>query len=199
MSNAARGVVPDLDSYAIQRHATIGVQMFMSWSEITAGEEIPGPELHDPTVRALVESASLINGWDNDILSYPKETIRDHDSTQNVVTVIARQYRCPTEQAITEAVATRNRVMGLFLRLVEMTRPGASSAMRTYIDDLGRMLRGNLDWSSTSPRYTSLTPRSELPTPGEPMAISFTSAPPDCDNAPPAIPSVAWWWDQLSR
>jgi len=199
MSNAARGVVPDLDSYAIQRHATIGVQMFMTWSEITAGEEIPGPELYDPAMRAVIESASLVNGWDNDILSYPKETIRDQDSTQNVVTVIARQYRCPTEQAITESVAMRNRVMGLFLRLAEMTRPGASSAMRTYIDDLGRMLRGNLDWSSASPRYTSLTPRSELPTAGEPIAISFTGAPPDCDTAPPAIPSIAWWWDQLSR
>jgi hypothetical protein len=171
--------------------------MFMSWSEITAGEEISGPELYDPAIRALIDSASLINGWDNDILSYPKETIRDLDSTQNIVTVVARQYRCSTEQALAEAMAIRNRVMGLFLRLGEMTRPGASSSMRTYIDDLGRMLRGNLDWSSTSPRYTCLTPQSELPAPAEPIVITFTDAAPDSSTAPSAIPSISWWWDQV--
>jgi hypothetical protein len=199
MSNAAHHVVLDMDSYAIQRHASAGVLMFMSWSEITAGDEIPGSEMHDPAVRAMIESAILIIGWDNDVLSYRKETIRDHDSTQNVVTVAARQYRCSTEQAFAEAIAIRNRVMVLFLRLAETIKPRASSAMRAYIDDLGHLIRGNFDWSSASPRYTCLTSQSAFPTPGEPMTITFTGEPPHCGGSPSAIPSIAWWWEQLRR
>jgi Terpene synthase family 2, C-terminal metal binding/Mycolic acid cyclopropane synthetase len=83
-------------------------------------------------VRALL--ASLINGWDNDILSYRKETIRDHDSTQNIVTVVARQYHCSTDDALAEGVAMRNRVMVVFLCLAEMTGPADNFAAPSRSD-----------------------------------------------------------------
>ena len=199
LGNTEHGVILDTDSYAIQRHASVAALLFMSWSEITAGEEIPGRELYSRPVRALIESAILINGWDNDFVSYRRETLVDNDSTQNIVTVVAREHDCSTQDAFVEAVAIRNRTMSLFVRLTEQLTPQVGSAMRSYIQDLGHLIRGSLDWSMTCPRYTCLTPRSEFPTPSEPLALTLADEPSYPDAAPSSIPSIAWWWDQLEQ
>jgi Terpene synthase family 2, C-terminal metal binding len=194
MSNTA----PDsLDDLLHLRLLNAGGAASLSWSEITAGEEIPGAEFHSPAMRALKESSFLLMALDNDLLSYNRERLID-ETDLNVVMLLARLNHCPPEQAVHQAVALRDRLTTLFLNLREQQQPALSAPARAYVADLGYAIRSNLDWGAHSARYTAVTPRTQLPPPNPaPIPLTLTDHPSDPSTEPLALPSIAWWWQQL--
>lgn len=154
MSNPAPA---GLDEFLHLRMLNAGGAASLCWSEITTGEEIPGAEFHSPAMRALQESSFLMMALDNDLLSYNRELLID-GTTLNIVMLLARLNDCPPEEALRQAVALRDRLTTLFLRLREQEHAGMSAAGRAYVADLAYAIRSNLDWGSHSARYTAVAP-----------------------------------------
>ncbi|MFJ2559652.1 MULTISPECIES: hypothetical protein [unclassified Streptomyces] len=193
----ASPALTSLDEFVHQRMLNAGGAASLCWSEITAGEEIPGAEFHSPAMRALQESSFLMMALDNDLLSYNRELLIDKTKL-NVVMLLARLNHCPAEQAVHQAVALRDRLTTLFLRLRDQEEPKLSAPGRAYVADLAYAIRSNLDWGSHSPRYTAVAPRTQLPPPNPaPIPLTLTDHPSDASTEPLPCPSIAWWWEQL--
>lgn len=184
VANRATDVMPDLDTYLQMRLGTCGGPPTMAMLEIGLGEEVPSSEMDSPRVRVLTDCASLIAGLDNDLHSYRKERLLGQ-TEQNVVTVLRQEWECSLEEAVHTAVAMRDRLMSLFLRLADRVRRGGSGALRSYVDCLGHGIRGNIDWALRTPRYQGL---------GSP---GWSERPLDPRLDPLPYPAVSWWWDAL--
>lgn len=197
IQNRASGHMPALDEYVCMRLNSAAGPLTVSHIEIANGSEVSAVEMDAVAVRALTEVACMIAAWDNDFVSFRKEILKGQTS-QNVITVIANQKGCSLQQAVTEAFGMRDRMMCLFLKLQDRIRPKAGSALRAYIDSLGYLLRGNLEWSFQVPRYNSLGDTSKPPGSRAKFFPGWAETPIDDSLSPLPLPSVAWWWNYIN-
>lgn len=195
-----RNVTPSLDDYAHMRQHTAGGTATTCWLEIINGVEIPGHEMDSPAVRALAELAFTIAAWDDDLFSYGKELWFDQvqptasQCRLNLVDILALERGHSTEQAMHEAVNLCNRLTHRFVELRDRVLLSASGPLRDYLEHLGLLLRGNIEWGLKAERYRNPDGRS----PGAVSTVgSWTDSPPVDGSQPPPIPSIAWWWDDL--
>jgi len=193
---------PTLDDYTVIRLGDGAMLLWEAMIPIVGDYELAGHEVADPRVRALEDMANLLPMWDNDIFGYPKEAFRSarygYPAVSNLVMLLAREHRCTVEHALGLAMGMRDRVMCLFLRLRAQVLGEASPALTRYLTGLGQWVRGYLDWAFTTTRYTD--PRN----PSDPQAVdliamptSWAEHPTDGNSAPLALPTIAWWWEQL--
>ncbi|MEU6642545.1 terpene synthase family protein [Saccharomonospora sp. NPDC046836] len=187
-----------LDDYCHLRMLSVGACATAVLTEFTHPEEVPSNELDSPAMRALQESAYLVLGLDNDLLSHFGHDVRERD-VPDVVTTIARLYQVPTDEALVQATALRDLFMDLFLRLQERLLPRVSSPTRHYIENLGFGIRGDLEWGARSARYAVLTPRDQPP-PAEftPITLNFAERPAPAIVDHRSLPSLSWWWNHLT-
>ncbi|MFC0110551.1 terpene synthase family protein [Kibdelosporangium aridum] len=176
--------MPTIDQYAVARIRNGSMEVCAMTLDIAEGYEVPADEIDRPDVRALMEMACSLVGWDNDIASYYKEHKRSGDKL-NLVDVIAHERGVSPGEALPEAVAFRDAVLDLFLRLRDQVVAGPET-MR-YISGLSAWIRGNLDWSVNTARYR----RPDRPT------IAVTDDPDHVVGPFTPPPGIAWWWDQL--
>lgn len=196
ISNQTRGHMPDLAEYTAMRLGSCGGPPTLALLEIANAMEVPAAEMQSPAVRALTAMVWLVAGWDNDLHSYNKEA-HQQDSDQNVVNVLVHHHGQSIEQALLSAVAMRDRVMHLFLRLREKTLTHASEPLRSYLMSLGHGIRGNIDWALRVPRYTSLSDLTAPPGPAHARQSRWAEEPSDASSEPLPIPVINWWWKQL--
>jgi hypothetical protein len=195
MANAAaavqrrQGVIPDLDTYVAQRIHSGAVKPTLMLLDVAEGYELSPGELESPDVSALNEMVCSLVGWDNDLLTYHKEVLRG-GADHNLVTVLANALGCSAAEAVEEAVDIRDRVLGLYLRLHDKVRAGASPDLRRYLAGLSSWIRGHLDWGMTTMRYRD--PEADAELPDELAAASAAIS-----SEPLAIPTIAWWWERL--
>lgn len=193
IGNRAREHMPSVDEYLAMRLASCGGPPTIALLEIANGMEVPAAEMDSPQVRALTEMTWLIAGLDNDLHSYRKERRQRH-TDQNIITVLMHHEPTSIEPALTSAIAIRDRIMTLFLRLRAQLLPDASEPLRRYLTDLGHAIRGNIEWAHQVPRYTS---RNGQATPSVPSGQPrWTDHPADPDAAALPFPTIGWWWTQ---
>lgn len=197
IGNQANGHMPDLNDYLAMRLGSCGGLPTMALMEIANAAEVPPSEMDTHAVRAASEAAILTAGLDNDLHSYRKEIHQQH-ADQNIINVLMVNHDLTLEQALTQAVGLRDRIMHLYLRLRDQIVPGASRELRTYLTCLGRGIRGNIDWALRVPRYTSLSDPDQAPGPAGHWTPGWATRPSDTRTDAPAIPAIAWWWDQLA-
>ncbi|GAB2737077.1 hypothetical protein GCM10027174_07630 [Salinifilum aidingensis] len=190
IGNQARGVRPPLNDYLAMRLGSSGGFPTMALLEIANGAEVPDGEMDHPAVRAASEAAVLTAGLDNDLHSYRREQ-RDRHADQNIITVLVENEGHSAEEALTEAVALRDRMMQVYLRLREQLLPDAGPELRTYLSCLGAGIRGNIDWGLRVPRYTAHDG------PGESGHPGWARVPSDPDPTAPALPAISWWWQHV--
>ncbi|WP_221360459.1 terpene synthase family protein [Streptomyces beigongshangae] len=186
ISNQSRGLMPSLDDYLAMRINSAAGEPVTSMIEMVNGAEVPSGEMELLSVRACTEMSRTLASLDNDLHSYAKD-VRRREADQNIVNVIAGEQSCGTEAAVRAAMGVRDRIMCRFLRVRAAVAGRASTATRWYLTDLGHVVRGNLDWGLSTPRY-------HLDVPAEPVT-SWAESPSDAGQDPPA-PCVAWWWDR---
>jgi hypothetical protein len=192
----ARGGVPGLDAYLTMRlHDAAGAPI-TSMIEVVNGAEVPGREMDSPEVRAISEVASMIGALDNDRISRFKE-IHGGGEELGLVRVMAHARRCSLDEALRHVVALRDRMMCLFLRLRDRVTRGASPALRRYVDDLGHMIRGHIDWSFTTARYSTVYGAGGAPSGAVSLSIGWAPGPADDLVEAPPLPSIAWWWEPV--
>jgi len=158
--NRVAGRPPVLDEYREMRAHSAATEMFFDLIEPMHGVELPAAVLADPDFGTMRRSAGMIIGIFNDLISWPKEAaIGDH---HNIVFAFQRERRLSLDDAVYAAVAEHDARVAEFevarKRFVAGPR-GQDAAVTTVVDDLVHWIRGNVDWSLESGRYT----RSEVP------------------------------------
>jgi hypothetical protein len=159
--------------------------------------EIPDNEMNHSTTRALTELFSMIVAIDNDIFSFHKEFFQNDQMPANIVDAVARKYGDLSPQdAVKIAISMRDRMMSLFLRLRNQVIPHASEALSAYLTDLGHHIRGHIEWSLRTRRYTTFYD-STLSTMWAPNFPGWSSKPSDENLDPLLFETVAWCWNEL--
>jgi hypothetical protein len=185
----SRGTVPDLNDYTLMRIYDGATSVILPLLEMGHGYELQPNERDHTWVRAAGEMAHFIIGWDNDILSHHKEH-RAGGYYLNAVRVLGQEYGIGPGHALLTAIAYRDRVMNLFLRMSAHLKATGSPQLRQYVDSLGHFIRGAQDWEITSIRYTTPDDPADLPS-------TFRDTPTDDSPEPLDIPVISWWWDLL--
>jgi hypothetical protein len=185
-----RGIPPSLADYLPMRYAAGGgtAAAGAAMAVMRDGEELPDATADSPQVRAVSEAAVLTVLLDNDRYSRAK-TLRQHGKEIDIIDVIQHaDPGCSYAEAVQQAVALRDRIMTLYLRLREQLRLNAGPELCHYLSALDDLLRGNLEWGRNFVRY--ITPDRVLP--------PYADKPSDLSTEPLDIPAIAWWWDQLA-
>ncbi|MEU3743261.1 hypothetical protein AB0E78_40190 [Streptomyces sp. NPDC032198] len=143
----------------------------------------------NPTLRATVEAGMLTALLDNDRYSYLREhrlAVRKH----NLFDALRTEHPHYTfDQAATAAIALRDRIMTLYLRLRKQQLKNAPHDVRRYLTGVDRVLSGNITFAATAVRYLL---------PDLPHTVTRTSQPTDSTTGAPDLPTIAWWWNQLT-
>ena len=184
MSNWERGVLPDLNSYVTLRINDCGGPWFNAFVPICGGYELTAQEARTPRVRAISQAIALAAGIDNDIFSFSRE---DAVGQRNIVHILMNDGGLTLDEATSEAIQLRNKILCLYARLRDKSESKESPAVRQYARDIGHVVRGNFQWSVSTDRY-----RVETRTP--PIRTSDSR---DIDPKPIRLPAIAWWWDLL--
>ncbi|MBQ6644098.1 MAG: hypothetical protein IJH84_24115 [Saccharopolyspora sp.] len=193
----AAGGPKTLDDFFVVRLHDCGGPPTQSMFEFANAAEIPGSELHAAPVRALTELFWMVAALDNDRVSRHKEMLGQQDG-HNLTDAVRTVTGTDAQEAEATAIAYRDRLMLLFLRLREQVRRGASEPLRIYLDSLAHGIRANIDWSLRTPRYTVLYAADGI-TPAVRLRLngSVVDSPAVRRAEPLPFPSIAWWWTQL--
>jgi hypothetical protein len=184
----ALGAVPTLNEYLICGPRDRACRMSVADIEMAERTELPDAEMDSPHIRALTQAACTLETFDNDLFSFARET-RQRAIESNLISVLAHRRGIPAQQAVTDAVALRDRIMCLYLELRDQSLAHASAEVKRYLDQLDHLVRGNLDWSLAVPRYGKETGA---------LGAGIAVGPSDGTMSAPPIPAIAWWWDLLN-
>lgn len=183
------GTVPNLDDYTLMRLYDGAATVVFPLLEMGHDYELTPQERDHPATRALCEMTSFIISWDNDIFSHHKE-VSGKGFYLNALRVLQHQDGLSPAAALATAIAQRDRVMCLYLRLHDDRAGTASPRLRRYLSSLRHFVRATQDWSVSSRRYTTPDNPADLPS-------SFRSTPTDAGTEPLDIPVIRWWWSLL--
>lgn len=182
-----RGCPPDLDDYVQYRIASSWVLPIATVVAAADGFEPTSAQLDQPAVAALTDMAALLMGWDNDIYGYAKDHRAKTADVNNLPDVLARTSGLAAEQALRHAVALRDRLLAHFLRVRARTESTADPQLRSYLANLASMIRGQLDWAATCPRFFQTSASTSWP-------VRIAADPSDTSAEPLPIASIAHWW-----
>lgn len=188
--NVVRGITPSLNDFMALRIYDGGSMVMPTLFPVADGYELSASLIEDRRLRALTEMSSLVAIWDNDIFSYAKEQVRAPDR-HNALDVIRNAHDCTVDQAVMRAVAVRDRIVCLFLRVQKTVTLDATPELKRYLASLGLQIRSSAAWCQDSERYTHPSGPAALPLfyPG-----GWADAPADDSSTPLPIPAIAWWW-----
>jgi hypothetical protein len=184
------GVPLGVDDYLAMRLSASGAGYAApAYLDATEGIELSEREWADPVLRAAAEAGMLVGTLDNDRYSYFRErdlAVKKHNLFD---ALRVDDPSLPFAQAVDKAVALRDRIMSLYLKLREQLLPTAGTDVRRYVAGLDTVISGNMNFAAKAARYLL---------PEMPYAVTVTEVPCDDSTAPPDLPTIAWWWDQLS-
>ncbi|WP_354639125.1 terpene synthase family protein [Kitasatospora camelliae] len=204
-----------LDDYLTVGPLDRGTRSCINIIEVAERTAVPQSELDTPRVRALTQAAKFLVLCAADVYSYRRESSQGALES-NIVDVLQRHHGTSQRQALLDAAALHDRTMCLFLKLSERTEKHASHELRRHIRQLHNLVSGNLEWGSTSHRYTA-DPAETLAAPiggaeggapagstggpgsaghARPPAVR-AERPSDGRLSAPPMSAISWWWDQL--
>ncbi|MFG2287647.1 hypothetical protein ACGFOU_16510 [Streptomyces sp. NPDC048595] len=195
-ANAEHGRMPSLNDYAGLGALANGTRFSLTWSDAANGTRLAPDTLYAAPVQALTDAAGFIVSADNDLFSYNKDDDQE-PWEQNLINVLAHERGRTPREALAEAVALRDRVMTLFVRLRAQLTRDADGPLRRYLDALEHYIAGSIAWQDGAPRYASPRNRNELPVEGASFGAVWSDTPSVPSTEPPPLPALAWWWRQL--
>ncbi|MFE3019702.1 terpene cyclase [Streptomyces sp. NPDC059256] len=157
--NRVRGTVPSEDSYIANRRHTGAIYVCMDLIEIVANVEVPAACHRAPAFRAALDAACDVVCWVNDVYSYAKE--RSLGEVHNLVHVVGHHRRLDEIRATEEVCAAVSARTDAFLaaeKTLLRDQPEDASWLDPTLAGMRSWMRGNLDWSRRTERYTSGIP-----------------------------------------
>jgi len=152
--NRAANQPPRLVEYRRMRQYTAAVDMFFDLIEPALGYELPEELLEDPDYAAARRTAGAVVWTFNDLVSWPKEAA-DGDR-QNLVFALQAELGLSLREAVDAAVAEHDaRVLEFQVARDRVeSRAGTDPVAHRSLHSLVHWIRGNVDWSVESGRYT---------------------------------------------
>jgi hypothetical protein len=154
--NRAQGRQPTSTEYLVMRQHTAAIEMFFDLIEPMNGIVVPAEVLHDPDYLTVRRSAGTAIGLFNDLVSWPKElAVGD---LHNIVFVLSQERGIALSEAVTAAVVEHDAQVATFIAAREALLGGAwgdDPAVVAAVGDMGHWVRGNVDWSAESGRYSA--------------------------------------------
>jgi hypothetical protein len=115
---------------------------------------------------------------------------------QNLVCVLQANMNLPVDEAVLLAGQMRNRVMSRFLQLSEQVAVGGSDNLVRYVHGLGQWVRGYLDYSAHSARYTDPNNPDDANVQSRAAGGWTIGERIDSDVIElPQLPSISTWWE----
>lgn len=153
VANQDADYVPTVDEYVVMRRGSGAVPSCLALIPVSTNRLVPGHLAYHPDVARLTELTVDIVCWANDIRSCPKEVARSRHPL-NLPVVIARERGCQLPEALELAAARVNGLIREFAELRARVTAWAPLELACYVRGLEAWIRGNLDWSARTPRYT---------------------------------------------
>jgi hypothetical protein len=158
-SNRRHRRVPSVGSYIGMRRLAGGMYIYVDFVELAARAELPLPARgHREAVR-LAQITCNVACWHNDLFSLDKELA--YGDVHNLVVVLAQERQIPIAAARALAVATCNAEVARFTptagRLPSFG-PDVDDLWASHQRGLAALMRGNLDWSLATLRYSRSLP-----------------------------------------
>lgn len=153
--NRKSATVPNLKTYAAMRGHTGAVWLYMHFIELAQNQLLPLHLLESPEIRHMRELACNVVSWHNDIFFYAKEKARG--DMHGLVQVLEFEDMFSSEEAFERAITLTNSEVHEF-RSIE-NRIGHlpdkdQTALSQYVESLKAFMRGALDWSAETTRYS---------------------------------------------
>ncbi|MFJ4845535.1 MULTISPECIES: glutamate dehydrogenase [unclassified Streptomyces] len=193
-------LMPSLNDYLYTRLLYVAGFPTLAWFQVSEVDDISDQEINAPAVHALTEMASMVAALDDDLFSYGKELWyaarrpAETGPVLNLVGLYEARPGCTQQDAQSQAVALRDRVLARFIEVRDIVQPTASEPLRRYLSNLTCLIRGNYEWGIRAGRYTDPDGR-------HPGAVRVATSPvadiPSATGAPPDIPCIGWWWHAL--
>ncbi|MGH8567216.1 MAG: terpene synthase family protein [Gammaproteobacteria bacterium] len=145
---------PDALTYIRMRPYTGAVYIGFDLIELTERQSLPLVVRKHPDFQRLMEMASNVVCWCNDLFSLRKE--RAHGDMHNLAMVIQHQEGITLQAAVDRVAGLIERDVRGFMALVEALQsfgPETDDAIRCFVAGMRALMRGNLDWSAGSRRY----------------------------------------------
>ncbi|MFC0526853.1 terpene synthase family protein [Phytohabitans kaempferiae] len=149
--NKASGHRPGVEEYVELRRATSAAYVSHTLIDFAGGELLSESFYRHPAVRAFSRTGNDLLSWFNDLLSLERDaaTAGGH----NLVLALATERDLTIEEAASVARERWHRTMRQFPALREAVPPHGPAG-RTYLDGVEHGVRGTMDWSFESARYT---------------------------------------------
>lgn len=143
----------DVDTYIQLRRQSVGTYMGFTQVEAIEGFLLPREVLAHPALQQLVETATDIIAWANDLFSLAQD-LKD-DFHPNLVFSIQKERGLELQEAIGVAVEMHDTAMRRFLEQ-EKSMPsfgGHDAHVTSLVTGIRRWVRANVDWSIQTGRY----------------------------------------------
>ncbi len=155
-ANRVEGVVPSVGSFIPLRRCAGGMWIYLDFVELVNRRSLPLSLRKHRDVQRLVQITQNVACWHNDIFSLDKELKRG--DVHNLVITLQAERGGSMEEALAEAVAYADSEVHAFVGLRgKLPRfLGEETSLPQYVAGLESLMRGNLDWSLESARYSPL-------------------------------------------
>ncbi|MER5322800.1 4-epi-cubebol synthase [Streptosporangium roseum] len=152
-ANREDEVVPSLEDYIFMRRRTGAMLTVFALIDVASGRSLSADEWRHPGMRAITESANDVVVWDNDLISYAKES-NSGNSRNNLVNVLAQHRHYSRQEAMEEIGEMRNQAIADMVAVRPSLEALGSDAVLAYVRGLEFWISGSVDYSLTSSRYT---------------------------------------------
>jgi hypothetical protein len=146
------GKKPQLAEYMKVRQYFGAAHLSTDALEGIAGIDLPQYVYEDPMVHRLTEIARNTICFSNDLFSFGKETVEmNNGAVFNLVMIVKDRYELTIEHAIRMAADIHDDLISEFLRLAPLVYKydeDINAILKTYVDSLGVLQRGNIEWST---------------------------------------------------
>jgi len=193
-NNGSHNYISSVNDYLRLRVHDCGGRPVVWFIDVANGMEVPIQEMNSPIIITMSEMCALIAALDNDFVSYRKEIY--HQQTNTIMDLLMYHNQYTLEQAISDALNIRDRLMHLFLCLRDQVLPQASPKLSSYLICLGNLIRGNFEWSLKTLRYNNFGESSPPPFYTQAFTPEWTENP-NIYTVPLPFSAVSWWWGFL--
>lgn len=146
------GKKPQLEEYMKVRQYFGAAHLSTDALEGIAGIDLPQYVYDDPAVHRLTEIARNTICFSNDLFSFGKETMEmNNGAVFNLVMIVKERYDLTIEQAIGKTADIHDELIKEFISLSELVYQfdePVNQTLKTYVDALGVLQRGNIEWST---------------------------------------------------
>ena len=155
--NRASGHIPEVESYLEIRQDAGAMRLALDYMDLTEHINLPAEIYGSSLVQALLRITNNVVCWSNDIFSLHKELARG--DLNNLVLALQQEQGCVLQEAVQQVDEMVTREVELFLYLATSAPdaiPAYKEEIQKYLAGMQAWMRGNLDWSLETHRYSDV-------------------------------------------